>query len=296
MTVMDGIRRPRRSPQTRSLSTTHNGPLSHRGRTLLLATPIALAAACATIGILVYGAPAFMPNLLAELAGMPLDFMIAILVVERVLNRRQRHEWDFALRELARRSSEAFVDVMRLVFVGSSPEALQANIDRYKTFTTIAARHIDDLRSHLESSAAVLGPHTYEAARRIERRLAWALDQLTGIPSEAGLRTDIVKMMKPTSSYVFDLLRNGDWYTAEIASARRAVSATGHAHPDPRLAGRMQAQVHLLHDLRKTDPAGPIFGIGGDVDGILSVPYFVIDYLLLESGEDSEHQSNEGVG
>jgi hypothetical protein len=165
-------------------------------------------------------------------------------------------------------------------------------------FIEMAVRHIDDLRSHLESSAAVLGPHTYEVARRVERRLAWALNRLMAVPAEAGLRTDVIELMKPTSSYVFDLLQNGDWYAGEIASARKAVSATGHVRTSAdrgRLAGRMEAQMQLLRALKEANPEQVVRGIGWDVDGNLSVPYFMIDYLLLESEEGAARQLNESA-
>jgi len=131
------------------------------------------------------------PNLLAELAGVSFEVAVVALIVERVMSRRQRREWDFAYRALAERSSEAFVDVMRLIFSRSSEAAPDANMSRYSSFVHLAEQHLGDLRSHIEGSAAALDSNTHQQYRRVERRLAWCLGTLLVPPTRAGDGADL---------------------------------------------------------------------------------------------------------
>ncbi|MFS8103353.1 hypothetical protein LFM09_40125 [Lentzea alba] len=49
------------------------------------------------VGLALYGSQ-MTPDLLAELAGVSFEVAVAALIVERVMSRRQRREWDFAYR------------------------------------------------------------------------------------------------------------------------------------------------------------------------------------------------------
>jgi hypothetical protein len=253
--------------------------------------PLVVAAACSALGIAAYGESAMMPNLIAGLATMPLDFLVAIIVVERVLSSRQRKEWDFSLRELARRASEGFVDIMRLVYVSDTPEALRVNIGRYSEFVTLAERHVSDLRSHVEGSSTILGPHTYEMARRVERRITWCLDQLRPIPKDARDNSHLLNLLTQAATSIFVLVREGGWYQSDIAAAEAAVKNT-HTEGGRALSDRLTAQTYLLTSMQSAGAASPIRGIGGDVDGEFSVGYFMIDYIILSAAQVASSQGD----
>jgi hypothetical protein len=237
------------------------------------------------IGIVLYGADAMMPNLLAGLAGASLEVAVAALVVDRLTARHQRREWDFAYRELARRGSEAFVDVMRLTFISSSPEALAANIDLYGYFVQLAYRHLGDLRSDIESSASVLNVNTHEQYRRVERRISWCLDQLQDSPTEATISDDLLSILNETANFLFDLLSgDGDGHQIELADAKSSVTQARETSrksiPEHRaIEYRLLAQSILLENQKYAPRL--ISSISEDIDGDFSIPYFMIDYLLL---------------
>lgn len=275
-TVHDG---PRRAATAR-----FRGLSIRRSRAMLWSVPVVLTAVWVVVGLVFYGAAAMMPNLIAGLASAPLDFIVATVVVDRVLSSRQRREWDFASRELSKRASEAFVDIMRLIYVGETAEALRYNIARYAEFVSLAERHLGDLRSHVESSATVFGPHTYERCRRVERRLSWCLDRLRPEPGEAKVRPDLLSLMERTAVIVLGLLRDGGGYRRELDEAESAVTSVrwGRQGEDGRiLVGRLEAQSLVLASLQSDTNAQVIRSIGEDVDGDFSIPYFMIDYVLL---------------
>jgi hypothetical protein len=161
-----------------------NSTIAPPGPALAGAVAFLLALAWSAIGLLLYGQD-MTPNLLAELAGVSVEVAVAALIVDRLMSRHQRQQWDFAYRALAKQASEAFVDVMRLVDVRGSAAALPANLPRYGYFVQLGEQHLGDLRSHIESSATALDPHTHEQYRRVERRLSWCLGQLRTTPTHA---------------------------------------------------------------------------------------------------------------
>lgn len=250
---------------------------------------ILLAVAWSALGITLYGSNAMMPNLLAGLAGASLEVAVAALVVDRLMSRYQRREWDFAYRALAKRGSEAFVDIMRLMFASSSAAALEANIARYQYFVQLAKQHLDDLRSYIESSAAALDPHTHDQYRRVERRLSWCLGQLWEAPTRAGDNKDLLVLLSETAPLLFELLSNdGDRHQMELAAAESSVAQAMSANrrsgsQKDWLEGRLRAQSLLLEQLRGT--SRQIVSISQDVDSDFSIPYFMIDYLLLAKAQ-----------
>jgi hypothetical protein len=257
------------------------------GKDLLLlagGTAVLLAVAWSVIGLALYGSSAMMPNLLAGLAGASVEVAVASLVVDRLMTRHQRRAWDFAYRALAKLGSETFVDVMRLMFVSFSVAALEANIARYHYFVQLAKRHLDDLRSHIESSAAALDPSTHDQYRRVERRLSWCLEHLREAPTHAGDNKDLLVLLSETAPLLFELLTNdGDGHRPELAVAESSVAQTRPANQGgvsqmDWLESRLPAQSLLLEQLQGN--ARQIFSISEDVDGDFSIPYFMIDYLL----------------
>ncbi|MFT7837763.1 hypothetical protein Q5530_16635 [Saccharothrix sp. BKS2] len=238
-----------------------------------------------TVGLALYGGD-MTPNLLAELAGVSFEVAVVALIVERVMSRRQRREWDFAYRALAERSSEAFVDIMRLIFSRSSKAALNANLSRYSSFVHLAEQHLGDLRSHIEGSATALDSGTHQQYRRVERRLAWCLGRLRVPPNRASHDEDLLSLLRATAILVFELLsKDGDGHRVELRTAESSlIEAQGgrgdHVFvSDSFLENRLGAQSALLR--RQAGKQGQLDSISQDVDNEYSIPYFMIDYLLL---------------
>ncbi len=238
---------------------------------LLIAGSVALALALvwSAIGLVLYGQD-MTPNLLAELAGVSVEVAVAALIVDRLMSRHQRQQWDFAYRALAKQASEAFVDVMRLVDVRGSVAALQANLSRYEFFVQLGEQHLGDLRSHIESSATALDPHTHEQYRRVERRLSWCLGQLRTTPAYAESHQDLFVLLRETATLLFQLLsKDGDGHRAELAAAQSSVAqarptSDEHRDRDDGLDGRLRAQTLLLTEIR--GERRPISSISQDVD------------------------------
>ncbi|QXJ25742.1 hypothetical protein AGRA3207_007281 [Actinomadura graeca] len=243
-----------------------------------------------TLGIVLYGGD-MIPNLIAELAGVSLEIAIAILVIERLVSRHQRWQWDFAYRALARRACETFVDVMRLVFVGSSSSTLEENLPRYQEYIDICQQHLGELRSHIEGSASALDFATHEDYRRVERRLSWCLGQLKKNPRSVGVDPDLISLLRETAIEIFELMVRSDGsheailMVAESSVARARSSRILDHTQSGLLTGRLAAQTFLLEGL------GPrqrqIFSISQDVDNDYSIPYFMIDYLLLTTEQQT---------
>ncbi|SFR27543.1 hypothetical protein SAMN04488564_11197 [Lentzea waywayandensis] len=254
---------------------------------LVLAGGTALVSAVvwSTVGLVLHGND-MTPNLLAELAGVSLEISVVALIVERVMNKQKRREWDFAYRALAERSCEAFVDVMRLIFSRSSEAILNVNLSRYPSFVHLAEQHRGDLRSHIEGSASALDPSTHKQYRRVERRLAWCLGRLQVPTVNVSGDATLLPLLRDTAELLFELLsKDGDDHHPELTVARSSlIEVQGGRSEDlvtseHFLENRYGAQSALLR--RHDSERKPLASIGQDVDNEYSIPYFMIDYLLL---------------
>ncbi|GAB2815492.1 hypothetical protein GCM10027176_20200 [Actinoallomurus bryophytorum] len=247
-----------------------------------------LATGWSIIGLVIYGGE-MVPNLIAELAGVSLEVAIVALIVERLMARHQRWQWDFAYRALAKRASEVFVDVVRLVFVHSSNEALHANLPRYGYFVQLAQQHLDELRSHIEGSATALDSSTHEEYRRMERRFSWCIRQLLEASTDSNARVDLYPLLSKIATSVFELLTQVDGDHRRILSVAESCVATAsssqlaHVEQGGIFTNRLAAQSLLLEELGSE--YGQISSIAQDVDCDYSIPYFMIDYLLLAREE-----------
>ncbi|GLY86138.1 hypothetical protein Airi02_040670 [Actinoallomurus iriomotensis] len=258
----------------------------------MIAGAVALLSALgwSTVGLLFYGGE-MTPNLVAELAGVSLEVGIAALIVERLMTRHQRWQWDFAYRAFAKRASEVFVDVMRLLFVRSSDGPLQVNHPRYAYFVRLAHQHLAELRSHIEGSATALDSDTHEKYRRVERRLSWCIAQMQDVPTSPDYQRNLYTLLSETATVIFDLLLQADGKNqAFLVIARSCVSkASSMRREDAKQVGifldRSDAQTLMLKEL--VPERRPISSIVQDVDCDYSIPYFMIDYLLLTREEDA---------
>jgi hypothetical protein len=271
----------RRLTQTHTLAPIDE-EMSMRRRLHLPLLPIAgtvasaLAATWAVSGFALYGSE-MTPNLLAELAGVSLEVAVAALVIHGVMSRYQRRQWDFAYQALADRVAESFVDVMRLLSVRLTTEALVVNGDRYGLFVTTAQEHLADLRSHIEGASTALDPRTHQLCRKIERRLAWCLAQLRTRPETADRPAKVWQECRVAAAMGFELIhRDGEGHVVELATARDAVAAA--ADIDDFVRRRLTAQSLLLDALRDVRP--DIGSIGLDIDHDYAISYFLIDCLL----------------
>lgn len=185
------------------------------------------------------------------------------------------------LEALSRDSARLFVDVMRLLSVRSSAEARDANADGIPYFKELAARHRSDLREDL--TRAGRGLPAVEPFGRLESALTWSMWTLDDPRSHAALSDDAVhQQLAEAAEILAETLDRSGKYLAERRAAETAVAAALESPDTVSLphGPRGRAQAELLDRRNSTDHR--LRSVQEDVDNELGIPYFWIDYLLLQ--------------
>ena len=140
----------------------------------------ALLAACSIVAWSLYAHRGDMQfNLLAEAAGVLFEVSLVILVVDWLVQRRERQRWRHAYPMISDRLATAFVDTMRLLYVATVRTAgYAADLERYPAFYGRLTKNLDHARSTLEGFAIALDSSAHYAARDIELKLRWLHSQL----------------------------------------------------------------------------------------------------------------------
>ncbi|MEU1955661.1 caspase family protein [Nocardia rhamnosiphila] len=185
------------------------------------------------------------------------------------------------LEALSRDSARLFVDVMRLLSARSSAEARSANDDGIPYFKELAARHRSDLREDL--TRAGRGLPAVEPFGRLEAALTWSMWTLDDPRSHAALSDDAVhQQLAEAAEILAEILDRSGKYRAERRAAETAVAAALESLDTVSLphGPRGRAQTELLDRRDGTDRR--LRSVQEDVDNELGIPYFWIDYLLLQ--------------
>ncbi|MFF0000734.1 hypothetical protein [Streptomyces avermitilis] len=229
-------------------------------------------------------------NIVSEAVGILIDIAIVSLVVERIASMQRRREWDFAYAALMESTASTFVDVMRLLYVRTSPRAFSANIDRYGEFVKIATLHASTLRSNIEGFATALTPEAHSLCRRTEQRLLWMIDRLSERPPEPVMEERHFSFMNGVAAefLAFSQKEGGQRYQSE----RQVIDAALQSIGEFRRGGgelrsfsdlmeyRLSVQSELLRSVQP-DSTLAVRTIRDDFDNRYSFGYFLLDSELL---------------
>lgn len=231
-------------------------------------------------------------NIASEAVGILIDIAIVSLVVERVASMQRRREWDFAYAALIESTASTFVDIMRLLYVRTSPHAFSANIDRYEEFVKIATLHASTLRSNIEGFATALTPEAHSLCRRTEQRLLWMIDRLSEPPPAPVTEERHFSLMNgvATEFVAFSRKEGGRRYQSERQAIDAALQYIGEFPGDRGESGtlndlmryRLSVQSELLRSAQP-DSSFTVRGIRDDFDNRHSFGYFLLDSELLPS-------------
>ncbi|MFF9264096.1 MULTISPECIES: hypothetical protein [Streptomyces] len=228
-------------------------------------------------------------NIVSEAVGILIDIAIVSLIVERVTSMQRRREWNFAYSALIEGTASTFVDIMRLLYVRTSPHAFSANIDRYEEFVKIANLHASTLRSNIEGFATVLTPEAHSLCRRAEQRLLWMADRLSVPPPEPVAEERYFALMNGVAEELvaFSKKEGGSRYQSErqvIDAVRQSIGEFrfngGEGGLNDLMRYRLDAQSELLRST-PPDSSFTVRGIRDDFDNRYSVGYFLLDSDLL---------------
>ena len=226
-------------------------------------------------------------NLLAEMSGVFLEVAIVLLIIDWLIKRNRRKEWDFAYITISKRCAMVFVDIMRLLYVLHADKVSSTNIQRFESFLDVAFQHLYDLRSHIEGFAVAFEPQTHQKCRQIEQRLSWMLGRIKrGDEKYSGLR-DFPTMKKLAYSVDSFLQTSSDSAYSDtiqvgqnvvIKYTKNLAKGVDHQNIDTIMSVRLQAQNDLIKSMNCDDRKDSIID---DYDMVLALPYFVIDFLIL---------------
>jgi hypothetical protein len=181
-----------------------------------------------------------------------------------------------------------FVDLMRLLYIASGKLAYAANADRYTEFTDVADQHFGDLRSRIATYSLALDTDSHEQINQLELRLSWMLGRLKRQPNAEGSHEAYFKKMQKTGETLkqFCEANVSEPYQISNRIAEAQIQRILKRHPldlgsyDETWQLRLETQTQLLKFVRTPD-GDRVFTIHDDMDQILSILYFAIDYLLL---------------
>jgi hypothetical protein len=201
----------------------------------------------------------------------------------------------FAQVTIADVSTMAFVDVMRLACVAGSDLARTANQSRYSEFVDMADFHLSDFRTQVTRLAADADLDTLTKCADVERGLAWAILRLRRGPSlDRGWREFVGELRKIAERVcVLAESLSGDYYARrveEVASiaetaTQRADPATLASAPDVFVTLRFSAQSAVI-DQMKDSGGFAIATVRDDIDRRLAIPYFALDFALLQKATE----------
>lgn len=225
-------------------------------------------------------------NLLAELAGVLFEVAVVVLIVDWLVERRDRQRWRHAYPMISDRLATAFVDAMRLLYVGSSKEAGYADdLSRYPAFHTRLSRNLEVLRSTIEGFAVAIESSAHYAVRDMELKLRWLHDRLerpVARPErEFGVALEVAEE--------FDRFCTETW-PSDYGPLKASVLAVVHRVAPQVLEPQVKLQRSIVLNLRyrlqndildsefRTErPVGAFF----DHRQETSMHYFIIDLILL---------------
>ncbi|KOU15019.1 hypothetical protein ACR3S4_28050 [Streptomyces sp. CH8.1] len=265
-------------------------------RSFPLRVTLTLVGACALaggIGLAVAGLfflDGMTGNITGEAVGILIDIAIVSLVVERVASMQRRREWDFAYAALIESAAATFVDIMRLLYVRTSPSSFSANVDRYEEFIKIAALHASTLRSNIEGFATALAPEAHSLCRRTEQRMLWMIDRLAEPPRAPVVEDRYFSLMNGVAEELlaFSRKEGGRRYRNERQAIDAALLAVGEfaggsdnsRNLDDLWRYRLSVQSELLRSTQ-VDSGYAVRGIRDDFDNRYSFGYFLLDGRLL---------------
>ncbi|GAA4028375.1 hypothetical protein GCM10022232_87790 [Streptomyces plumbiresistens] len=229
-------------------------------------------------------------NIVSEAVGILIDIAIVSLVIERVASMQRRREWDFAYSTLIESVAATFVDIMRLLYVRTSPRAFSVNIDRYEEFIKIATLHASTLRSNIEGFATALTPEAHGLCRRTEQRLLWMIDRLAEPPRAPVTEERYFTLVNGVAAELitFSQKEGGRRYQNEQQAIDAALHSVGEFRGDGGESGtlndlwryRLNVQSEFLRSTQ-ADSGVSVRGIRGDFDNRYSLGYFLLDSKLL---------------
>lgn len=225
-------------------------------------------------------------NLLAELAGVLFEVAIVVLLVDWLVERRERQRWRHAYPMISDRLATAFVDAMRLLYVATVKNAGYADdASRYPAFHARLSRNLDHLRSTLEGFAVALESSAHYEVRDLELKLRWLHDRLerpvTGLEREFGVALEVAEE--------FDRFCTGTWRD-DYGQLKASVLAVVHRVAPQVLQPQVRLERHIVLGLRyrlQDEVLDSEFKAKRPVGAFLdyrqetSMHYFIIDLVLL---------------
>jgi hypothetical protein len=274
-------------------------------RLSVTATQLAVAALCGSVvvfavGVVVYGRDDMGPHIFAAAGAILAEVPLVVLVIDKLADAKRRREWSFVKQMVGKRMAAVAVDIVSLNGVRWSPLAHRDNLGLYAYRRRLAEVHLAGLRSQLEGLTLGSTPLDYDAARRIELRLAWLVSDLRKPPEVPRPPGNELPILIATMHLVASFLGPAA-QPPSISAEAKAASPASHDSPaapntnDAFWLARMQAQAQLLKerdraadtDIKVEDATSsysqPPASIIYDIDGDLALSYFQIDFALLVS-------------
>ena len=191
-----------------------------------------------------------------------------------------------AVRFFAETASMSFVDMMRLLTVGSSPLAFQHNHDRYDEFVETGQTHLKELEKHITRYSVFLPLEVMSNQNLIERQLSWAHNRLSKKLTQANLDLILFVKMQQLSEHIHSFCQKSehirylaDWQLVRIEMSEiieRTRQPQASINVDDFIKIRFSFQQTLLEKYKK------LRSISNDANFELSFLYFVIDYQMLK--------------
>ena len=195
----------------------------------------------------------------------------------------------FARNSIADGATAVFVDVMRLACVSGSPAARRVNEPRYPEFVDIADQHLSDFRGQIARLSTDRDAEFPRRCAEVESDLAWAVTRLRRTTVLGTPWREFAQILWKLAGRVDALaaMASPEYYATRVDEVesiikREDASASPASLRDPDLFvhRRFATQSEVIGWLKHT-AALAIATVRDDMDRVLAIPYFTIDYHLL---------------
>ncbi len=203
---------------------------------------------------------------------------------------------NFARNSIADGATAVFVDVMRLACVSGSPAARRANEPRYPEFVDIADQHLSDFRGYIARLSADRDAEFPRRCVDVESSLAWAVTRLRRTSVLGTPWAEFVQILWKLAARVDALaaMASPEYYATRVDEVASIVKSEESSmlpaalrDPDLFVHRRFATQSEVITWLKHT-AALAIATIHDDMDRVLAIPYFTIDYHLLRMVKDGK--------
>jgi hypothetical protein len=208
------------------------------------------------------------------------------------LSEQPRERRRLAARWIIEIMTAVFVDEMRMLYVGASTIARDANVERYSQFVSVTEQHVDDFNNQLTRYISDLEISFISSTRHIEQRHLWVLSRLKSGPCSSIDGRRLFREMRNTGEQIHNLcavqVTEYEAISKIIAEISEQVwdhagRPSGSASLDALFRARLAIQSILL--TRTHNGAEfPIFTIADDVHQSFALSYFAVDLWLMQHG------------